>query len=182
MQGHLDAASNIFHKINFLRTRLFGCGGQVASDSLIERILDDLQLLGIDVEHLTAAAAGFNRLNRTDLRALQVLRSREGMTAGQLARALHVTSGATTRIIDGLVEDGHVMREADRRDRRRVQVRLTPEAARLVDSTFDPLLAELRGLLLDYDDEELATVARFLADVRRLVAAHVRRLGPSGGH
>src|SRR5262252_3176737 len=102
----------------------------MARDRLVEQILDHIQLLGVDVDRLTGSAAAFNRVNRTDLRALQVLRASGGLTAGELARALHVTSGATTRVIDSLVRDGHVRREPDRGGRRRVLVRLTPAAER----------------------------------------------------
>ena len=77
---------------------------------LIDQILDHIQLLGTEVDRLSGSAALFIGLNRTDLRALQVLRTSGGMTAGDLARALQVTSGATTRVIDSLVAAGHARR------------------------------------------------------------------------
>jgi DNA-binding MarR family transcriptional regulator len=143
---------------------------------LIDQILDHLQLMGPEVERLSGAAAGFVHLNRTDLRAVQMLRTSRGMTAGQLARALQVTSGATTRVIDTLVADGHAVREADPQDRRKVLVKLTPEAARVLDRSLQPLLAAARSLLEAYSDDELETVARFLTDVRSLMRAHAKRL------
>jgi DNA-binding MarR family transcriptional regulator len=149
---------------------------RVPRDRLIEEILDHLQLMGAEVEHLAGAAAGSVRMNRTDLRALQVLRTSDGMTAGQLARALQVTSGATTRVIDSLVAVGHATRQADARDRRRVVVRLTQDAEELFDRSFERLREQTRGLLEAYHDEELEVVARFLADVRGLLRAHARRL------
>jgi DNA-binding MarR family transcriptional regulator len=145
-------------------------------ERLIEQILDHLQLMGPEVERLSGAAAGFVHLNRTDLRAVQMLRTSRGMTAGQLARALQVTSGATTRVIDTLVADGHAVREADPQDRRKVLVKLTPEAARVLDRSLQPLLAAARSLLEAYSDDELETVARFLTDVRSLMRAHAKRL------
>src|SRR5215472_10750023 len=154
----------------------------MARDRLVEQILDHIQLLGADVDQLTGAAAASNRVNRTDLRALQVLRASGGMTAGDLARALQVTSGATTRVIDSLVRDGYVLREPDRGDRRRLLVRLTPSAERLVDGTFERLRADTRLLLGAYGDAEQETVARFLADVRALLRAHAARLTGRGGH
>ncbi len=146
---------------------------------LIEQILVHLQLLGTEVDRLTGAAASFNRLNRTDLRALQVLRTGAGMTAGELSRALNVTSGATTRVIDSLVAGGHLLREADPTDRRHVLVRLTPEAAAIVDRTFERLRADARDLLETYGDAELETAERVLADARSLIRAHARRLAGS---
>lgn len=146
-------------------------------DRLIEEILDRLLLMGSEADRLTGAAAVFNQLNRTDLRALQALRG-GGMTAGRLARALGVTSGATTRVIDSLVASGHVVRGPDPTDRRRVQVQLTPAAEEQIDRTFAQLRADARTLLQSYDDAGLETVARFLEDVRALVREHARRLSP----
>jgi DNA-binding MarR family transcriptional regulator len=143
----------------------------VARDRLIEQILDHLMLMGADVDRLTGAAARAHGLNRTDLRALQVLRG-GGLTAGALARALDVTSGATTRVIDGLAADGHVVREPDRRDRRRVLVRLTPAAETIAERALESPLSATRAMLEAYRDEELETLARFLADVRSLMREH----------
>jgi DNA-binding MarR family transcriptional regulator len=148
----------------------------VARERVIEEILDHLQLMGTEADRLTCAAAAANRLNRTDLRALQVLRASDGLTAGELARALQVTSGATTRVIDSLVASGHARREPDPRDRRRVQVKLTPEAEQMVDRSFERLRGQTRAMLQSYSDGELSTVASFLADVRSLIRAHARRL------
>jgi len=116
------------------------------------------------------------RLNRTDLRALQVLGPSAGMTAGELARALQVTSGATTRVIDSLVASGHAVREADPHDRRRVLVRLTPRATAAVDRSFERLREQARTVLDGYRDAELELLARFLADVRSLLRLHALRL------
>ncbi|HEY7202108.1 MAG TPA: MarR family transcriptional regulator [Candidatus Dormibacteraeota bacterium] len=148
---------------------------KVARDQLIEQILDNLLQMGGDADRLTGVAAGFNRLNRTDLRAIEVLRA-GGMTAGELARSLHVTSGATTRVIDSLVAGGHVRRKPDTRDRRRVLVELTPAAVVLVDRTFDRLRSDIRNALEAYSEPELRAVAQFLADVRALLRAHLDRL------
>jgi DNA-binding MarR family transcriptional regulator len=149
-------------------------------DQLIEQILDQLLLMGSEADRLTGAAAVFNQLNRTDLRALQALRA-GGMTAGRLARALGVTSGATTRVIDSLVASGHVARGPDPTDRRRVLVQLTSAAENQVDRTFEQLRADVRAVLETYDVVELQTVARFLEDVRALVREHARRLSPRAG-
>lgn len=152
----------------------------LARDRVIEQILDHLLLLQGDADRLSGAAAVFNRINRTDLRALQALR-RGGLTAGMLARALGVTSGATTRVIDSLATSGHVVRVPDPTDRRRVLVRLTPAAEGQVDDTFEALRSDARHLLETYRDAELDTVARFIQDVRDLVRQHARRLSPRNG-
>ncbi len=147
-----------------------------ARDRLIEQILDHIQLLGTDVDRLSGAAAGHIGLNRTDLRALQLLWASGGLTAGDLAKSLQITSGATTRVIDSLVAERHARREPDPRDRRRVLIKLNPEAEKIVEGTFVELREQARLALESYQVDELETVARFIADVRSVIRAHARRL------
>jgi DNA-binding MarR family transcriptional regulator len=151
-----------------------------ARDDLMDQILDHLQMMGPEIDRMGGAAASSMGLNRTDLRALQVLRASAGLTAGELARALRITSGATTRVIDSLVRSGHVLRATHPDDRRRVVVRLTPEAAREVDRTFERLRRQTRELLSGYADAELHLLNRFLADTRALLRHHGRRLSRDG--
>ena len=55
-------------------------------------------------------------------------------------------------------------------------IQLTPAAVQRVDQTFERLRADARAVLETYRDEELETLARFLADVRALVREHTQRL------
>jgi DNA-binding MarR family transcriptional regulator len=146
---------------------------------LVEDILDQLRLMTGDVDELTGATASFVKLNRTDFRALQVLSASEGMTAGELARALRVTTGATTRVIDSLVAAGHARREWDPEDRRRILVSVTPTARRALEHSLQGLREDLREALEGYGPEQLETVERFLGGLRGLVRTHARRLARS---
>jgi DNA-binding MarR family transcriptional regulator len=144
---------------------------------LVEDILDQLPLLNGDVDELTGATAGFVNLNRTDFRALQALNSSQGMTAGELARALRVTTGATTRVIDSLVAGGHAHREWDPEDRRRILVSVTPAARSALERALQPLREDLRKALAGYSESELDAVLRFVGSLRGLARTHARRLG-----
>jgi DNA-binding MarR family transcriptional regulator len=150
--------------------------GQAARARLAQRVLEQIGLLPNDVDELSGTLAGYLRLNRTDLRALTVLRRSTRVTAGELARTLGVTSGATTRVIDSLVEAGHVHRETDDRDRRRIVIRMTPEAERAFDAALEGLQDDWRRALAHYRVEELTAVLRFVDDYQRLVRSHSRRL------
>jgi DNA-binding MarR family transcriptional regulator len=149
------------------------------SPQLIEEVLDQLRSMTVDLDELTGATATSVHLNRTDLRALQVLSASKGMTAGELARALHVTTGATTRVIDSLVAAGHARREWDPEDRRRILVSVTPAAERALDRSFQGFRDDTRKVLEDYRQEDLEAVARFLGGMRPLIRSHVRRLARS---
>jgi len=150
--------------------------GDPPASALVERVLDQLRLLPNDVDDLSGTLASYLKLNRTDLRALKVLRQSDGVTAGELARALRVTSGATTRVIDSLVQAGHAQRETDVRDRRRTVIRVTPKAERAFATALSRLQDDWLRALTTYREEELPVVMRFISDYRRLVRGHSRRL------
>jgi DNA-binding MarR family transcriptional regulator len=143
---------------------------------LVEAILDQLRLMTGDVDELTGATASFVKLNRTDFRALQALSSTQGMTAGELARTLRVTTGATTRVIDSLVAAGHAHREWDPEDRRRILVSVTPAARGAVDRSLQGLREDLGKALEGYSEGELDAVLRFVGSLRQLARTHARRL------
>jgi DNA-binding MarR family transcriptional regulator len=62
----------------------------------------------------------------------QLDRRPEGMTPKELTRALLVTAGNVTGIVERLVQQGLVTREPVSHDRRTVQVVLTPEGRRRI--------------------------------------------------
>ncbi len=86
---------------------------QVASDALDQAVADHLGL------------------HRTDFRALDALEQRGRLTAGELAEAMHLTSGAITSVIDRLEKGGWAKRVSDPDDRRRVLVEVTPKVRKL---------------------------------------------------
>ena len=61
-------------------------------------------------------------INRTDWRCLDILGTRGPMTAGQLARAVRLTTGAVTGVLDRLEAANLVRRTRDADDRRKVIV------------------------------------------------------------
>lgn len=103
-------------------------------------------------------------LTMTQLRVLFVLRTEDGASAGALAERLRVTPSTLTRIVDRLVRQGLVRREADEEDRRLVRHHLSAAGARTVeemerrgrarmDEVFDRLTAsQLEQLVMALQD------------------------------
>lgn len=83
----------------------------------------------------------------------------DGLTMGELSQRMMVSAGNVTGLVDGLVSDGLVMRQAHARDRRSARVSLTssgkdafeamlPTHERWIDEAFSALDAgELKRLL-----------------------------------
>jgi DNA-binding MarR family transcriptional regulator len=66
-------------------------------------------------------------MNRTDMRCVDLIDQAGGMTAGELAKAAGLTSGAVTAVVDRLEKAGMARRVADPSDRRRVRIEVTPK-------------------------------------------------------
>jgi len=114
----------------------------------------------VATDALDQAVADELGLHRTDARAIDVLDQRGRLTAGELAIAMHLTSGAITSVIDRLEKAGWARRVRDPDDRRRVLVEATPRVKQAGDRIYgsdeqvmkmfpDYTVAELE-LLLDF--------------------------------
>ena len=122
--------------------------------------------------HAVAARVG---INATDLNCLNVLEMHGPLTAGQLAEHTGLTrGGAITAAIDRLEGAGLLARERDPGDRRRIIVRLLPEAvARIAPLMPSDVWDELCA---DYADDQLALVLEFTRRSNKIVQGLVERL------
>lgn len=132
-----------------------------------------LHRLGTQMHGIGNRFAANEDLHHTDVQALSVLAMAGGqLTAGELALAIELSSGATTRLVDRLERVGHVARHADPVDRRRRHVVITPSAARTAAAFFGGLSDTVQDVLEDYDPEERATIRAFLADLAVALDRH----------
>jgi len=122
------------------------------------------------------AAAAYLGINRTDSRCVDILDRGGRMTAGQLATAARLTSGAVTAVLDRLEKAGLVRRVADPADRRRVLVEVTPELAARSAPIFGPMVAEGAGWIAKYSDDQLETILDFIVRNREILARHTTRV------
>jgi DNA-binding MarR family transcriptional regulator len=111
-------------------------------------------------------------LNRTDGRVIDLIQEFGPMSAGEVARAAHLSTGAVTAAIDRLVARGLVARIDDPHDRRRVLVRMTPKAERVCAETYGPLVQDGHELLARFSDAQVAVIIEFLRLDRELHERH----------
>jgi DNA-binding MarR family transcriptional regulator len=128
--------------------------------------------LSADVNAVGQAAAARIGINQTDLICLNTL----SMSAGRIASALGLTSGATTTAIDRLERAGYVHRRPDPTDRRRVLVAASEDGARSAFALFDGLLESLAGLAATYSDEQLTLLLDLIGQVRELLTNYAADL------
>lgn len=119
-----------------------------------------------------AAARGMG-VNRTDSRCLDTIEQFGPITAGRLAEAAGLTTGAVTAVIDRLVAKGYLRRVADPTDRRRVMVEVTEELERRAGRYYGPLAAQAFPFLSRYSKAELELIADFLRASTAIVEKRV---------
>ncbi|MFO7573027.1 MAG: MarR family transcriptional regulator [Gaiellaceae bacterium] len=101
-----------------------------------------------------------------------ISRSHEhGLRVGELAEALGVTVGGTSKLVDRIERSGLIRREPDPDDRRASRVTLTPDGRRTLAAAVETYEAELASLLdavLGRTEQALlhSLVARLLASTR----------------
>jgi DNA-binding MarR family transcriptional regulator len=155
----------------------------------LERAIRNATALGVLHSHAVADRLG---MNSSDMECLDILHLRGEATAGELAAATGLTTGAITGVIDRLERASFARRERDRRDRRKVLVRPLPAALETVAPLFAPLQRSVDELMSRYSDEELRLLLRFfsesgevmnaaVADLRKGRAGRRPRTGPRRG-
>lgn len=101
--------------------------------------------------------------------ALKVVREGKAGNAGELARELAITTGATTRMIDVLEGRGLLMRDRGGADRRVVHLAVTPAGRDAIVSLQHHVVEAWNEVLADFDQAEVDNVVSCL--VRLLTAA-----------
>src|SRR5262245_41184065 len=117
------------------------------------------------------------RLTSSDLECLDLIGFRGGVvTAGDLAQATGLTTGAVTGIIDRLEKAGFAKRERDAQDRRKVLVRLLPAAERRIAPLYASMSQAMDDLMSGYTDAQLALLKDFISKSRQIMVDVIREL------
>jgi DNA-binding MarR family transcriptional regulator len=115
-------------------------------------------------------------INRTDHRVMEVLNRLGPLTAGDLAEASHLTTGAVTAVVDRLEGLGYARRVRDTEDRRRVLIERTPEGNKTGMRYYGPFINRTFESMAEYSAEELAVVRDFMRGAAALSEEYAREL------
>jgi DNA-binding MarR family transcriptional regulator len=152
-----------------------------AREELIASLVGEWNRLGAELVLFSQSVADRLKINVTDLQCLTVVMSAGPMTAGQIAEATGLTTGAITGVVDRLEKAGLVKREGDPADRRRVVVRALPgdvlaASDPAVSSAFARLTAATTEQYEGYSDRELQLVVDALARAHPVLLEQVAQL------
>lgn len=126
------------------------------------------------------AAAERYGLNRTDMRALDIVGRAGPLAPSSLARLLGFTTGGVTTVIDRLEQAGYVRHQPDPVDRRRQIVAVTDATAARDQEVFGDLIRRTGELLSAYNAEQLRLIDDFLNRAGQLTASYADSLTGTG--
>jgi DNA-binding MarR family transcriptional regulator len=142
--------------------------------------MKELRALSTAQDRLDQYAMHRFGINRTDLRALDLVGQAGVISPTALAADLGMSTGATSAVLDRLEAAGYARREPDPAHRRRTLVRQTRRAEELGETIFGPVI---RGTVTDaagYPDEALASIAAFLVAHRALLTSYLASVDSTG--
>jgi DNA-binding MarR family transcriptional regulator len=100
-------------------------------------------------------------LYATDAECMDFLMEMGPSPAGDLARAMRLTTGAVTNVIDRLEKKGFVERRKHPTDRRKVIVHFLPKNNAKAKLRYDALVKDISELFTRYNPTQLQFLAEF---------------------
>ena len=143
----------------------------------LNRAMRDASAKGVIYSQAVAERLG---ISSADLECLDLIALHGPMSAGAIAEAVGLTSGAITGVVDRLERAGLAGRERSREDRRKVMVRLLPAVERRVAPLFRPMEKASVSTLADYTDKELLLLLDFFSRASEAATIALSELGDQG--
>ncbi|WP_025725567.1 MarR family winged helix-turn-helix transcriptional regulator [Acholeplasma granularum] len=128
-----------------------------SAKEIINTLLVDVFNHILRIEEQTLKDNGVN-LSMTEVHVLEAIKNTEVPTMGEVAKKLRVTLGTLTTSINILVRKKMVFRYSDEIDRRKVYLKLTPEAENILiihEKFHDDMISSVFNDLNIDDDEVL---------------------------
>lgn len=142
-------------------------GRRFARDELESLISADLRELSTESDQIGRMFALIHSLRPNDFRALLYIMVAElggrPMSSSDLSQRLGLSGSAITYLVDRLIDAGHIRRDDDPADRRKVVLRNDESGLATARSFFSPLNAHTRFALADLPDADLTAAHRVFA-------------------
>lgn len=137
--------------------------------ALESAVVADVQALSVESDQIGRVFAGAHRLSANDFRALVHVMVAENsgvpLTAGELRVRMGLSGAAITYLVERMIASGHLRRESDPADRRKVILRYADHGIEVGRAFFTPLAAHTHHALAELPDSDLAAAHRVFAAV-----------------
>lgn len=151
----------------------------MSSDSavdLYQRLGDLVREFQRSVDQGDDEIARLLKLNRTDLRCLDLLLQRGPSAPSRLSVELGLTTGSVTAMLDRMEKAGYLTRTPDPSDRRKIIVQATPETAAQAMEAMLPLMEDSAKSMAHYRAADLKLLVDFFTRAIDVQNRHVERL------
>jgi DNA-binding MarR family transcriptional regulator len=149
-------------------------------EALELRISADLRVLTAESEQIGRVFAAVNEVRPTDFRALLHVMVAETagvpITSGELRQRMGLSGAAITYLVDRMVASGHIIRESDRSDRRKVILRYSESGMTTARAFFAPLGTHTRAAMADLPDADLSAASRVFTALIEAMRRYQREL------
>lgn len=127
-------------------------------------VASDARALTAESDQIGRLFAAIHRVHPSDFRALlHVLVAETAGTplaSGELRQKMGVSAAAVTYLVERMIESGHLRRESDPADRRKVILRHADHGREVAGAFFAPLATHTRAAMADLPDADLAAAHR----------------------
>jgi DNA-binding MarR family transcriptional regulator len=158
---------------------------KAARSALESVIAADVRAITAESEQIGRHFAGRHEVAANDFRALLHVMVAESsgapLTAGDLRRRMGVSGAAITYLVERMIASGHLRRESDPADRRKVILRVADHGMEVARGFFTPLAEHTRRALADISDADLAAAHRTFTAVIDAMQAFRGELDASPG-
>jgi DNA-binding MarR family transcriptional regulator len=132
--------------------------------ALESAVVADVQALSAESDQIGRVFAGVHELSANDFRALMHVMVAENagtpLTAGELRNRMGLSGAAITYLVERMIASGHLRRESDPTDRRKVILCYAQHGIDVGHAFFGPLADHTRRALADLSDDDLAAAHR----------------------
>src|SRR5271168_3046088 len=136
-------------------------GGRAA---LEQQISAHLRVMTAESEQIGRSFAVGHDVRPTDFRALLHVMVAETagapITSGELRQRMGLSGAAITYLVDRMMASGHIARESDPGDRRKVILRYSGSGLATARAFFAPLGTHTHDAMADLSDEDLSAAGR----------------------
>ena len=142
-------------------------GPEQVADSraaLEQQITACLRVMTAESEQIGRAFAAVHDVRPTDFRALLHVMVAETagapVTSGELRQRMGLSGAAITYLVDRMMASGHIKRESDPADRRKVILRYSDSGLATARAFFAPLGSHSHDAMADLPDDDLHAAGR----------------------
>jgi DNA-binding MarR family transcriptional regulator len=138
---------------------------ETGQDEAISETMQSLRRIFKTIQDYSQEVSSAFGVTGPQLWALKTISETDGIALGELSKKMYLHPSTVTGVVDRLENKGYVVRDRDRKDRRVVKARLTPEGTALAKKAPNPIQGKMIYGLRKLKKRDLDTI---YASVRKL--------------